>query len=492
MIRKTLYLLAALCLPSLAMEAGDEASWAPTARTTATENQRSLLESFSPEIIVIVLDYLDPESKKALFLASKGLHDLRYIHKKITLKHAGGLPFLLRMSALDDLRIDCKLGSEAIPELVLKRLKILSFSSYLPVRAVDLEALGGSTQLRELDLSYTRVTDASISHLMGLVNLSKFKVRSCFGVSSRGLSVMAGWINLRHLDLGGTRINIQDLGCLKEATRLHFLDLSNTNVTDETLADLAGLTQVRQLNLVRTQVTDEGLRSLAAWTLLQQLDLAHTQVSDEGLVILAGFIKHLNLRGCRRISVLLNENLRRLAVWAQLQYLDLSGTQVTNESLRRLATWTQLQQLDLSGTQVTNEGLGYLTRLIQLRQLSLTFTAVDDIGLGYLAALTRLQCLDVSGTQITDQGLSHLVALEHLQHLGFAHTAVSNEVLHSLMGLTQLRQLNMSFTQVTYRGRDYLRASQPHLQLSAADVDELDDPDDETENNASWGFCMLF
>ncbi len=237
MIRKTLYLLAALCLPSCALAMQTDETASTTLNTT--ESQLSLLEQFPPEIIVMVLDYLDPESKKALFLASKGLYDLRYLSTRITLIHRRGIPCLLKMPRLNALDIDCDLGSKAILAPILEKLKIVVFFRN-HVRTADLEALRGSTQLRELDLSYTHVTNEDLSHLTGLVNLQKLNLRSCPYVSSDGLRAMGAMENLQHLDLRETdiKLNRKDLDFLTGVPNVRYLGLNRAIISDEVLAVL--------------------------------------------------------------------------------------------------------------------------------------------------------------------------------------------------------------------------------------------------------------
>jgi len=59
--------------------------------------------------------------------------------------------------------------------------------------------------------------------------------------------------------------------------------LSNTTVTDAGLGHLAGWRQLRALNLSSTAVTDAGLRDLGQLPNLEVLVLNNTQVTDQGV-----------------------------------------------------------------------------------------------------------------------------------------------------------------------------------------------------------------
>ena len=100
-----------------------------------------------------------------------------------------------------------------------------------------LKHLKGLTQLQQLDLNGTPVTDASLEHLKGLTQLQQ-------------------------LDLGGAQVTDAGLEHLKGLTQLQTLELAWTHVTDAGLEHLKGLTQLRTLDLNYTKVTDEGLKKL--------------------------------------------------------------------------------------------------------------------------------------------------------------------------------------------------------------------------------------
>ena len=87
--------------------------------------------------------------------------------------------------------------------------------------------------------------------------------------------------NLRWLDLGGTAVTdagLTNLAGMQNLTRLH---LERTGIGDEGLAALKSLGQLEYLNLYGTKVSEAGLDNLRELPKLHQLYLWQTQVTPE-------------------------------------------------------------------------------------------------------------------------------------------------------------------------------------------------------------------
>jgi YHS domain-containing protein/uncharacterized membrane protein len=87
--------------------------------------------------------------------------------------------------------------------------------------------------------------------------------------------------NLRWLDLGGTAVTdagLTNLSAMQNLTRLH---LERTAIGDEGLAALRTLEQLEYLNLYGTKVSEAGLENLRELPKLRQLYLWQTQVTPE-------------------------------------------------------------------------------------------------------------------------------------------------------------------------------------------------------------------
>ena len=256
----------------------------------------------------------------------------------------------------------------------------------------EIEAQMKQTGLRALDLSFTRISDLSLSPITNLTKLESLDLRGT-GVSD--ISPLAGLTGLESLDLRGT--GVSDISPLAGLTGLESLDLVGTGVSD--ISPLAGLTGLQWLNLWGTGVSD--ISPLAGLTGLQWLNLEGTGVSD----------------------------ISPLAGLTGLQSLNLWGTGVSDIS--PLAGLTGLRALDLRGTGVSD--ISPLAGLTGLQWLNLEGTGVSDIS--PLAGLTGLQWLDLRGAGVSD--ISPLAGLTGLRSLNLMGTDVSD--ISPLAGLTELR-----------------------------------------------------
>ncbi len=340
----------------------------------------------------------------------------------------------------------------------------------------DLPALLDARDLRALDFSYSRVTDAGLKELAravsGLKAVTKLDLAATW-VTDAGFKELArhdtGVKALTTLNLGST--GLTDAG-LKELSRadsglksLTTLILSYTQVTDEGLQGLSsadtGLKALTTLTLTRVRVTDAGLKELSRADTglkgLTALDLSGTQVTDAGLKDLARADTGLKA----------------------LTTLYLGRTQVTDAGLKDLARadagLKALTTLILSYTRVTDTGLKELSRadtgLPALSSLDLESTKVTDAAFKELASvgtgLKALTTLILDDTQVTDAGLKELAradtGLKALAALELRRTEVSDAGLKELAradtGLKALTTLYLSGTQVTDAGlKDLARA----------------------------------
>ncbi|PHS04099.1 MAG: hypothetical protein COA78_17000 [Blastopirellula sp.] len=126
-----------------------------------------------------------------------------------------------------------------------KRGKETLPTSQQAAAVTEIKKLGGKVELNESSeviqviLSQTQVTDAGLVHLKGLNSLIS-------------------------LGLNDTQITDAGLEHLKGLTSLNRLYLCGTQVTDEGLVHLNGLTSLNDLHLRSTQITDAGLSELKA------------------------------------------------------------------------------------------------------------------------------------------------------------------------------------------------------------------------------------
>jgi hypothetical protein len=99
------------------------------------------------------------------------------------------------------------------------------------------------------------VTDAGLVHLKELINLKELNLEGT-RVGDRGLQHLKGLTNLEWLSLIDTQVTSAGLECLKEMKNLKFLKLSFTDVDD------SGFTNLVELALDDTKITKAGADKL--------------------------------------------------------------------------------------------------------------------------------------------------------------------------------------------------------------------------------------
>jgi len=117
------------------------------------------------------------------------------------------------------------------------------------------------TELSDLDLSSTDVTDAGLAHLKGLTKLTALDLRDT-QVSSAGLKHLEGLTKLTKLQLSNTRLTDAGLVHLRGLTNLSELVIRFTPVTVAGLVHFKGMTKLSVLDLYATYVTDDDVKEL--------------------------------------------------------------------------------------------------------------------------------------------------------------------------------------------------------------------------------------
>jgi len=188
----------------------------------------------------------------------------------------------------------------------------------------------------------------------------------------RELEGKAPWIadlvELRILDLSGSKFHDGGLAALRQVPQVTELWLLHAQVDDKELAALQGLANLDKLELGLTDITDDGLLHLRKFPLLARLGLDHARITDAGLV-----------------------------------------------HLRELPS---LERLNLDRTRVTDVGMAELARLPRLRWLAIGHNeAITDVGLKHVGQMPALEELRLYGTRVTERGLKHLHGCPQLRVL---------------------------------------------------------------------------
>lgn len=108
----------------------------------------------------------------------------------------------------------------------------------LKVRDVGIEPLKNLTQLEELHLQESYLTDAGLAHLQGLKQLKELDLHKSLYITDKGL---------------------ESLGSLSKLSKL---ELSYTKISDGAINALLALKGLKSLHLTGTRVTTDGLKRL--------------------------------------------------------------------------------------------------------------------------------------------------------------------------------------------------------------------------------------
>ncbi|WRX33072.1 Leucine-rich repeat - like 10 [Theobroma cacao] len=305
----------------------------------------------------------------------------------------------------------------------LSKLESLNIRCCKCITDLDLKAISGLNNLKELQISNSNITDFGLSYL----GVWKQSVKRCSLAFS-----MAGLRKLIVLNLEGCYVTAACLDSISALVALAYLNLSRCCLTDDGCDKFSGLTNLESLNLDSCKIGNEGLANLTGLSLLKSLELSDTEVGSNGL--------------------------RHLSGLTRLETLNLSFTLVTDSGLKRLSGLTALKSLNLDARQITDAGLSALTSLTGLMHLDLFGARISDIGTNYLRCLRNLQSLEICGGGLTDAGVKNIKDLASLTILNLSQNcSLTNKSLELISGLTALVSLNVSNSHITNDGLPYLK-----------------------------------
>lgn len=365
------------------------------------------------------------------------LQSLNLAYTKIT---DGALTHISRIKRLKALSLE----HTEITGATLRELSSLPELESLDLESVSLsneglKAIGALTQLKSLILNHPYnkqlTCDAVTAPLCNFKNLKALDLSYC-QVSNAGLKNLQSLSDLQDLDIRGTFVTdygMKSVALLKSLKKLNVSSLQRqpgepknnqpVGITDVGLTDLQPLKRLQELSACDSLVTDAGLSTIADFSAMKVLDLSGTSVSDAGLA------KLKNLRNLER--------------------LKLKDTQVTGSSFKDLAALTSLKDLDLSETKVQDRYLADL-KLPKLERLDLTRTQVTGKSFKDMAALTSLKDLDLYGAKVEDRYLSDLQYLPALEKLSLGdNRGLTDGSPAHLRNCRKLRELHLSTTFVS-------------------------------------------
>jgi Leucine-rich repeat (LRR) protein len=207
----------------------------------------------------------------------------------------------------------------------------------------SLTVLSDLTQLRELELENTDITDVEMKSLAALSNLQVLNLAGC-NITDEGLQHLKTLIDLQSLNLNRTKIRGAGLASITSLSKLETLSLQETELQASEIPSLAGLSRLRILHLAKTPVDGAFIPLLADLPNLERLYLDETKISDDDIP---------------RLAAVLAERT------PQLKGLFFDDTSLSDASIDSFIGFSKLKSLaliHLGGTRISLEGY------IKLRQ----------------------------------------------------------------------------------------------------------------------------
>jgi Leucine-rich repeat (LRR) protein len=349
-----------------------------------------------------------------------------------------------QLRGLQGLRTLQLLGSYLdAPDLaVLGELKHLRSLDLTHQPVTDLTGLRNCSELRELSLRGTRVTDDSFIGLETILSqLIKLDLSHCKSVTV--VSMLAPCANLRDLNLQYS--GAADLNRLDQLVALEALNLENVPLRDWKFLQRLGGSQLQRLRLRFHGLwqADISYFATSAAGCLVSFDVSNCSIHDVSCLRSCIALRELILE-CTGVT---SETMQSLAELPVLEVLNLRCTKVRDAT--SLARCQVLKDLNLSDTRALNDVAG-LECIPTLERLNLD-------GCRFLNTVTTLRhCralrkLVLSDTQVTDEGLAGIEGIPTLTALNLARCDRVTSVC-ALRHCVALRNLNLSSTRVTTAG----------------------------------------
>ena len=290
------------------------------------------------------------------------------------------------------------------------------------VPSVTIQGQEYSTDLRELDLESTQLTDADLQQIGYMINLTALYLpdTGSFG----DLTPLSNLTELRTLRFSGDSnnpsTNIRDLSPLAELTNLTRLDIVGTF---DDLSPLASLTNLTNLRI-------EGNLSFQDLTPLSHLSE----------------LRILWIRPTGNNTLFYLDDLTPLANLTQLEELRLDVEGISDFDWA--AGMTNLRALECYGSEATYSNVDGLSQLTQLETIRLPIRVYGQGASPYdiqgLSNLTKLTHLDIPCGIKDLMPLSNLTNLQFLSVQNGGGISGSDTSLEPLRSLTDLTELALS------------------------------------------------
>lgn len=202
----------------------------------------------------------------------------------------------------------------------------------IPLNPGDLTTIGRNSEIRDLFLEQSGVTDPMLYELPLLTGLETLRL-SGTRITDDGLSVLANFPNLKSFWLLETDIQGPGLSHLRHIRHVTNLKIQ-TRQGDEILQYLAALEELKNL-AINAPLTDRGMEILATLPKLESLALVDIDVSRSGIASLAASSSLTSLRFDG--GSIGDADIDSIAELKRITEVTLSQTQVSQAGRNRLA-----------------------------------------------------------------------------------------------------------------------------------------------------------
>jgi Leucine-rich repeat (LRR) protein len=244
---------------------------------------------------------------------------------------------LAKLTALEELDLSGTMvtGAGLSALAGLPKLRILRLTD-APITDDGAKGIAALKQIRMLHVNNSPPTDAKSAKVPGKVRLT-----------DAGLEALGGCTALRELNLARAGIKGEGFKGFGKHPYLRDLDLDGAAVNASAFTELRGVPNLRGLNLARTAITGDGLHLLGELAYLTRLSLEESKANDEGMnfVFRLKALRDLNLQG----TAVTTAGIKSIADNVLVQ-LNLANTKVDGQAVKLLAGMKGLRALYIQGS----------------------------------------------------------------------------------------------------------------------------------------------
>lgn len=279
------------------------------------------------------------------------------------------------------------------------------------------------------------MSDDVLEMLSRIETITSLNLGGSQRLTDAGLRHLSRLTQLRELDLSGTKITDRALDVLRDLPLLERINLGGTRISDDGLPNLAYCPELQHVSLQWTRTGDGAIRALAGKSKLRSFTSGGL-VTDAGLAMLHELPVFKTWHGGEQKMALLSYD-------SSPNNLNIRGP-FTDAGMRHMRGLDGLYGLniDASELRITAAALEPLVDLPNLGWLALD--AKDD-WMPYVAAMSKLRFLGAQDTTAGDDGFAALGKSQSIEYIwGRRCHNLQRRGFLALAGMPKLRGLSVS------------------------------------------------